>query len=380
MSHLHIKFFKKGDAVIILSRRTSINILYEGKDISKDIAPYLLSFTFTDNAKDTADDISLTLEDRAGTWLHNWMPSKGDVITASIIQASGTKTQSLPCGSFSIDQIEYSYPPAVMSIKAVSSSVKKSAAQTKKTKSWENITLHELCSDIAAGNGLALMMNSYADGRIERIDQIQQSDLDFLREVCADYGQAVKIQEGRIVIYDLEEYESKNPVTSLSIEDERLLSFKFTSKDAKVVRKVKTKYHHPIHDETYEGEYLDDYEEGSERYEEIAEYLESQAEAETVAKERCIESNRKEITGSMNLIGDVNIAAGVSIDCVDFGQFSGKHFVKKASHKVDRSGYVLSIELGMPKDEKGKAKSRKKARQSTAPDSAEVYYTGDRHY
>ena len=364
-----------------ISRRTAINILYQGKDITKDLAPSLLSFTFTDNAKGSADDISITLEDRSGTWLHDWTPSKGDVITASIIHTSGTKTQSLPCGSFSIDQIEYSYPPAVLSIKAVSSSVKKSASQVKKSRAWENVTLREICSDIAAGNNLALMMDTSADGRLERIDQIQQSDLDFLREVCADYGQAVKIQEGRVIVYDIEDYEAKAPVSSIALDDERLLSFKFTSKDAKVVRKVLTKYHNHIKDETYEGEYLDDYEEGSERYEEILEYLESQPEAETVAKERCIESNRKEITGSMSLMGDVNLCAGVTVECSDFGQFSGKHFVNKASHKVDRSGYVVSLELGMPQTEKGNSKSRKQTRQSGgSPATEQVYYEGDRHY
>lgn len=365
-----------------LSRRTTINITYQGQDITTDLAPSLLSFTFTDNAKDSADDISLTLEDRAGTWLHDWTPTKGDTITASIIHTSGTKTQSLPCGSFSIDQIEYSYPPAVMSIKAVSSSVKKSAAQTKKTRSWENVTLRDVCTDIAAENSLTLMLNADAGDMFERLDQIQQSDLDFLREVCLDYGLAVKIQEGRIVIYDIEEYEAKDPVMTIELTDPRLLGFKFTSKDAKIVRSVKVKGHNPIKDETYEGEYIDDIEEGSERYEEAIEYLESQAEAESVAKERCIESNRKEVTGSMSMLGDVSLCAGVSIDCVDFGAFSGKHFVTKASHKVDRSGYVVSLELGMPQAEKEKAKTRKQVRQKSAavPETGEVYYTGDAHY
>ena len=363
------------------SRRTTINILYQGKDITRDLAPALLSFAFTDNAKDTADDIAITLEDRTGLWLHDWTPSKGDVITASIIHSSGAKTISLPCGSFSIDQVEYSYPPAVLSIKAVSSSVKRSASQVKKTRAWESVSLREICADIAAWNNLALMMDTSADAFFERIDQVQESDLEFLRELCADYGQAVKIQEGRIVIYDLAEYEAKAPVLTISLDDERLLSFKFTSKSAKVVRSVKVSGHNPIKDETYEGEYLDDLEEGSERYEEAVEYLESQSEAETAAKERCIESNRKEITGSLSLKGDVSLCAGVMVDCVDFGQFSGKHFVNKASHKVDRSGYVTSLELGMPKDEKAKAKKRKKARQSSGSNTGgDVYYEGDAHY
>ena len=364
------------------SRRTAINILYQGKDITRNLAPSLLSFTFTDNAKDTADDISITLEDHTGLWLHDWTPSKGDVITASIIHTSGAKTMSLPCGSFSVDQIEYSYPPATLSIKAVSSSVKKSASQVKKTRRWENITLRELCTNIAAGNNLAILMDTSADASFERIDQTQESDLEFLRRVCADHGQAVKIQEGRIVIYDLAEYEAKAPVLTIGIDDERLLSFKFTSKSAKVTRSVKVRGHNPIKDETYEGEYLDDIAEGSERYEEALEYLESQSEAQETAKERCIEHNRKEVTGSLSMKGDVSLCAGVMIDCVNFGQWSGKHFVNKASHKVDRSGYVVSVELGMPQSEKGKAKTRKKSRQSSGinTEAGDVYYDGDAHY
>lgn len=363
------------------SRRTTINILYQGKDISRDIAPCLLTFSFTDNAKGTADDIAITLEDRAGTWLHDWTPTKGDVITASITHTSGTKTQSLPCGTFSIDQIEYSYPPAVLSIKAVSLSVRKTVGQVRKTRSWENITLRGLCADIAAENRLGLFLDTEADGLIERLDQVRESDLEFLRKVCADYGQAVKIQESRIVVYDLEEYEGKPAVLKMSLDDERLVSFKFTSKSAKVVRKVKTRHHHILRDETYEGEYLDDYEEGSDRYEEILEYLENQPQAETKAKERCIESNRKEVTGTLTLLGDMSLTGGVTIECIDFGQWSGKHFVTKAVHKVDRSGYVTTLELGMPQKEKGKAKSRKKTRQSGGSAAvSEVYYEGDAHY
>ncbi|MBR0035328.1 MAG: hypothetical protein IJP54_06600, partial [Synergistaceae bacterium] len=106
-----------------------------------------------------------------------------------------------------------------------------------------------------------------------------------------------------------------------------------------------------------------------------------QAEAQSVAKERCIESNRKEVTGSLSMYGDVKIAAGVSITCEGFGQFSGNHFVNKVTHRVDRSGYVMSVELGMPKGEKSKAQKRKQTRQSGGSDSTSgLYYEGDAHY
>ena len=81
---------------------TEVLITYNGTDITRDLRPYLLSFTFTDNAKGKADDISLTLQDRDSEWLRDWLPAKSDTITASIL----TPQQSLPCGSFSVDQAD----------------------------------------------------------------------------------------------------------------------------------------------------------------------------------------------------------------------------------------------------------------------------------
>ena len=54
-----------------LSLRAWLEIKYipagstEEKDISEDISKYLISMTYNDNLSDTADDISLELEDRA---------------------------------------------------------------------------------------------------------------------------------------------------------------------------------------------------------------------------------------------------------------------------------------------------------------------------
>ncbi len=360
--------------------KTVIAITYQDKDITQNIAPYLLSFSFTDNSGGKADDLSITLQDRAGLWLANWQPSKSDIISASIIKHDFPDTLSLPCGSFSVDQIEYSYPPAVLGIKAVSSSIKKSISQEKHTRYFENMTLSEIASDLAADNGLSLFMSSYGSGVLERVDQTEQSDLEFLKALCADYGQECKIQEGQLIIYDLEEYENKSPVTSLALDDKRLLAVKFTSKSAKVYRKARVRYHDALKDEDYEAEYEDEYEEGSERVLELHERAESQSHAEEIARNRLNDANRKEITGSLTLMGDVRLAAGVTIELEDFGMFSGKHFVNKVTHKIDRSGYTSTLELGMPKSEKSSAKSGKSKAQSKSTGSTEIYYEGDKHY
>ncbi len=365
------------------TRRTSVSILYQGKDISREIAPFLLSFTFTDNSGGQADDISLSFEDRGGLWLNDWTPAKSDIITASIIHSDGSETLSLPCGSFSVDQIDFSLPPAVFTVKAVSSSIKKRASTQKKTRFWENVSLRTICSQIAADNSLSLSFSSSQDSVFERIDQTEQSDLDFLKTLCADFGLTVKVQESRLIIYDLAEAENSSPVDKISVDEARVISCRFTNKAAQIFRKARVRYHNPVKNETYESEYDDEDEEGSERELEIHERVESQAEAERVVEQRLTSANRREITGSLTLMGDPRLAAGVTIELSGLGMFSSKFFVNKATHKVDGTGYTTTLELGMPKAAKSsakKVKARRQAQGSASSSGSELYYEGDRHY
>ncbi len=48
-------------------RQATVKIVYNSSDISKDIAPYLLSFEYTDNESHKADSINITLEEPKGS-------------------------------------------------------------------------------------------------------------------------------------------------------------------------------------------------------------------------------------------------------------------------------------------------------------------------
>ena len=361
------------------ARNTLIHIVYEGKDISRDIAPFLLTFSFTDNEGGKADDLALTLEDKNLAWLLDWTPSKSDTITASIIKSDGDQLTTLPCGTFSVDQIDYSCPPSVLTLKAASSAITTKARREKHTRSWENVTLRGVLSDLAAENGLSLFMDSAGHGVLERVEQVEQSDLEFMKALCEDYGQAVKIQAGQVIVYDLEEYEAKTSAAKITREDKRLLSWKFSTKTAKTYKGARVKYHDPVKHEDYEAEDLDDYQEGSEEWLEIHERVESQGDAQRVAHKRLHEANRREVTGSVTLIGDVRFLAGMNVDLEDFGNFSGKYSITKATHKVDSSGYTTTLELSQGKTSKGVAKKRKKSRK-TPGSTGTLYYEGERHY
>lgn len=56
-----------------LARRVKVKLYFKGVDISKELSKYLLSLSYTDKEEDETDDISITLDDREGKWMRDWL-------------------------------------------------------------------------------------------------------------------------------------------------------------------------------------------------------------------------------------------------------------------------------------------------------------------
>ena len=345
----------------------NVKIIYEGKDITRDLSPFLTAFTFTDNSGSKADDISLTLQDKDSLWLNEWTPSKADTISADIISDNVT----LHCGEFHVDQIDYSLPPHTLTIKAVSVSVSGKARYEKHNKAWENITLSAIANDIANQNDLTLFYDA-ADYDIERREQIHMADLPFIESLCSSFGLNVKVSDGKLIVYSESDYEAHDSVSTITPESNGLLSAKFTSKSAKIFRKARVKYHHPVKNETYEAEYEDENEEGSEEDLEIYTHVDSQAQAESVAKESLAKNNSKEITANITMTGSPDFLAGTNITLSGFGMFSGKYSAETVTHNLS-SGWTVSLSLKMGGSSKSSAKKHKaKSAKKILPSGGEL--------
>ena len=348
------------------ARSAEVVIVYEGKDISRDIAPYLVSFSYTDNASDKADDISVTLEDREGRWRDPWFPSKGDIIKASILTRewdAPDKAESLPCGTFTVDEIECSGPPTVVVIKGVSSLTTKPMCREKHDRAWENAKLSTIAADIANANGLKLFWDSPNDPFFERRQQDKASDLSFLKGLCRDYGLGVKVTDKQLVCYDEESYEEHEPVGTLKFGDKRITHYSFKTKTADTYKAARVRYHHPVKAETIEATETDEDAEGNGRDLEINERVDTLADAKTMAKKRLRDANKKEITGRIDMMGDLRFVGGQNITISGWGKFSGRYAIDKATHSV-RGGYTTSLELRMGGKSKKAVKKKKKADKS----------------
>lgn len=133
-------------------RRVSLQVSINGHDASSAIDPALLDFKFADNASGKADEIRLSLHDRDGKWHGDWRPALGMDVTATLVARDWEQEGvdlSLPCGTFRIDELEFSGPPDKVDIKAVSSALTTGLRDEKKTQAWESFSLRKLAGDVA---------------------------------------------------------------------------------------------------------------------------------------------------------------------------------------------------------------------------------------
>lgn len=363
-------------------RTARVNITYEGKDITRDIAPFLLLFTYTDNSGSTSDDIAFSLEDREGLWGSDWFPCKGDKVRCSII-SEGQTAESLPCGEYEVDQIDYAAPPRIITIKGVSTAISHALKGELHTKAWENVTLSTIAGDIAAEGNVSLYYDA-PQIQVERREQVRQSDLAFLQDLCGDYGLSVKCNDGKLIVYDEDTYDAKNSVSELHVDDDKLVSYRFTSKGAGVYQKARVKYHDARTAQTYEAEAEDGSVEGSGRVLELRGQVDNQGDAQKVAQKTLSRVNRGEVTGSITLMGDVRFRAGVNITLSGFGAFSGKYSVDKVTHSLG-NGYTTTLDLKQGSEakaakKKGKVKVKRATQKAVAAPKKELYYEGTNYY
>lgn len=332
------------------TRRVDVELIYQGANISRDIAPIMIDFTYTDNAHGKDDDLSLTLEDREGLWREEWFPVRGDRISAALITKNWNapgETIRFPCGMFEVDEIECSGPPTQVKIKAVSTPVTESPKREKTTVAWENMTLSGIAGDIASKNGLSLVWDSPEDPEYERKDQVEMDDLTFLRKLCEEEGLAVKTTDVQLVVYSEEEYEKMSPSRFIVFGQERMESYRLRAKTAGTYKAAQVQYHDAIKSETFEVYTPEGKKIGkTDEVLKINQKVDSQKEAKRLSKKKLYDANKREMSGSFSLMGDFSFVGGATVGLKGWGKFDGTWFIERATHSVSKGGgYTTSLEI-----------------------------------
>ena len=365
--------------------QTYLRLLFTeaGTSVTQDILPDLLSFSYDDKETNEADEISLTLKDPTGKWASKWKPDGGEVVRAYVASGTvdGKKGRELFCGKFFVDSLRTSGSPRVFEMRAVSIPLNTPIRRKMVTKAWEKKTLKGIAQEIATAAKVKLLFDSQDNPSYDRQDQKAESNLRFLSRLCEDAGLSIMVTDSQIVIFDQAFYEKKKPVKTLKLGVSDILSWDFESQQSETyktctvswrdpkkkqkgssggynmdlekgdggddpeydmdLQKVKKKVNVAVNTYTYTDP---DVEDNGQEYQ-VKKRAASLDEAKRIAKATLRKLNLRSVTGSLSLVGDTSLVAGVVVELKGFGSFDGRFYIESASHSVSTSGYVTSISV-----------------------------------
>ncbi|MCP4163622.1 MAG: hypothetical protein GY760_26485 [Deltaproteobacteria bacterium] len=325
-------------------RQTEIKLTYsykeKKKDISKDITKYLMSFTYMDAASGSKDDLNIKLEDRYGLWKGDWLPSKGAELEAEI----NFENKVLKCGKFTLDDISFSGPPDVVSLKAITSVGGTSVEGTKKQKTRENITLEALLKEIAEKNGLQFYYDCDKAINLEKTKQAEETDLGYLKRLCDETGLKMKISNKMVIIFEAKKADRANSKFTLEKGKSNIISYSFNTKLHEIYKSCKVKYQEVGSKDFKEFTYTPDNPPESGKILVKKRLVKSIAETEDAAKSELRMANQNEVTGNLSVVGDPLLIAGVCIDLKGFKTFDGKYYINQVTHTIG-SGYTTGLSI-----------------------------------
>jgi len=255
------------------------------------------------------------------------------------------KDKVLDCGVFEIDTVNYSGPPQKITIKATSIPYKAKLRQTKYNRVWENTTLKNMAQKIAGRSNFKVMYLSNSNPVYKRKEQINMTDIAFLKKMCKKAGISLKITSKTIVLFDAADYEKKAEVKKIKAGKGNIISYSFSTKTADTAySSCRVVYTDPDTKETIEATYTPENANADGQTLEIKQKVSSVAEAKELAKKSLRAKNKGETTAEFTLVGDVDYVAGITVRVYGYGEFNGKYIVEQANHSIT-GGYKVQVKL-----------------------------------
>lgn len=384
-------------------------VTLNGRDITSQLEPDLLSFTYRDEVSGKGDSVDFELEDKERTWIDENFPIKGAQIESFIQVANWPvfpgRNLEQPCGKMTIDCVNFKLAPNTVSVKACSIPTNTKIKGTNTTRAWENTTLRDVASQICEENDLSCEWESKEEiPQYKRLEQMDCSDLAFLQNYADECGLAMKVADKKIVFFDEEDYEAREPVDTIRYGRDNVLRGSFSTKLTDTVKKVTTSYQNPetgqltqedfslkvskeeadlisaimganeINDHNHPGYSSDASAAGglgaALRFAPLAEVARrasleglvsgwtnpdpvqqkgkgagGKKTAGRRAKKLARKANKQGNTAELSLVGNPLLCAGKTVALEEFGRFSGKWIIETATHKLGRSGYTTDIKL-----------------------------------
>lgn len=319
------------------ARSPFFEILYNGKDISRDVSSYVVEISYDDNIEGKSDEISIRFDDTKGLWRGAWYPEKGDTLEVAI----GYPNLIVECGTFEIEELEFSGKPDQLTLRAIAA-VPTKELRSKKSFVHENKTLDEIVKTIAQKNGLEVI-GTIEEIRIGRITQNRESDLAFLMRLGKSFGYLFSVRGTKLTFTSVYELDARTPVTRVRLE--QMSRYSFQDKMIGTYKEAEIAYHNVESRETVQV-VLEQKELNNQSIREyllLREKAENKQQAEAIAKAKLREANTKGTTAEISVEGNPLLVAGNNVDLAGVGAVSGVYQITKSSHKISITSYTTDI-------------------------------------
>ena len=358
--------------------RPVFRLIYGQKDITSDLTPYVISVTYSDHLTGQSDEIEVVLEDTDGRWIGPWYPGKGDTLT---LKVGYDNEPLLACGSFEIDEIEFSDPPSTVSIRGLGSWPGK-PVRTRNSMGFEKTTLAAIAQHVAKRNGFTLT-GKIRHIPIDRATQYGENDVAFLSKIADEYGYAFKVSGKRLIFTEIATLLAGDAVAVFAPQD--MTGIRITDKINFVYKDAKVKHHDSkkkklvVYGVQADGQVGETGKSTSSDTLKTTSRASDKATAQVKAESKLKKANLEQTTGAITVPGDPELVAGLMIGVENLGRLDGKYLVQSALHRIDRaSGYTTELEIAreMPAPRGQAAKSASSAsakKKSAAPGKLQVY-------
>lgn len=322
--------------------RPKFRLVYKGVDVSSELAPHLVSCTYTDKIHGEADDIEVTVQDVDGLWRGPWCPETGDICSLSIGYEPGLL---VPCGEFEIDEPEAHLSRAgfTFAFRGLSAPVSK-ALRTKKTKASEKVTLRQIADEIAGRHGLSVT-GTVPDVSFERQTQRRERDLEYLARLADEYGAYFTVKGKNLIFARRGELHEQAPVRLLFAASPDYLDASCKRSNDQTYSKARVSYFDGASKKTIDVEVADAKVKNGDTLR-LDERVETEAQARAMAQSKLEKANLGKQTVSIKLVGDPYLVAGSVIALApDFGRWAGRYIIKSSRHHIARTaGYTTHLE------------------------------------
>ncbi|MCJ9428533.1 contractile injection system protein, VgrG/Pvc8 family [Kordiimonas marina] len=215
----------------------SYRIEIDGNNLTGIFSKRLVSIDVIDNAGYDSDEVTITVTDPEGKLK---LPRTGAELTLWL----GYDAKLKKVGIYTVDELITAGPPRTLTVKAHAANMKASLKETK-SRSFDNITLGDLVTQIAAEHSLTPVVGADLKAtHFDHIDQTAESDLHLLTRLAVDLDAVAKPTHQRLVFVTRgdEKAASGQKLPTVALTPKQVSKWRATLKDRFLYKSVSAQF------------------------------------------------------------------------------------------------------------------------------------------